>query len=125
MPQLTERTDIYRMVGTYDGGKTTQAVYTRVPCLRVPISSFDQVAAALVARTTGETESFRSEGRSSTDLFLLPDWVNVQIEDELRRGRRTDITGAVVPFRYTVDGVRDYEGLGYQNTVAVFCTITQ
>lgn len=124
MPQLTERTDIWRMVGAYDGGKTMKAVYTRVPCLRVPISSFDKVAAALVARSTGSTESFRSEGRSSTDVFLLPSWVGVQVEDELRRGRRTDITGTVGQYRYTVDGLRDYEGLGYQSTVAVFCTFT-
>jgi hypothetical protein len=125
MPQLTERCDIWRMVGTFEGGKQMEAVYTRVPCLRVPISSFDKVANALVVRNTGNTESFRSEGREATDVFLLPTWVPVQYDDELRRGRRTDITGQVVPYRYTVGGIRDYEGLGYQDTVAVFCAITQ
>ena len=125
MPQLTEQCEVWRMVGQYDGGKQMEAVYTRVPCLRVPISSFDKVAAALVARSTGATESFRSEGRTSTDVFLLPSWLSVQVEDEIRRGRRLDVRGAAVPYRYTVDGVRDYEGLGYQDTVAVFCAATQ
>jgi hypothetical protein len=112
------------MVGAYEQGKTMKAVYTRVPCLRVPVSSFDKVANALMARDTGGSESFRAEGRSSTDVFLVPKWVAVQTDDELRRGRRTDITGTVGPYRYTVDGLRDYEGLGYQSTVAVFCTLT-
>lgn len=124
MPQLTERCDVWRMVGPYDGGKKMQAVFTRVPCVRVPISSFDKVAAALVARSTGGTESFRPEGRSSTDVFLMPLWVSIKSGDEIRRSRRTDVTGAVVPKRYTVDGMRDYEGFGYQDTVAVFCTET-
>lgn len=125
MPQLTELTDIWRMVGTYDGGKQMTAVYTRIPCLRVPISSFDKVAASLVARSTGSTEGFHVEGRESTDIFLLPSWVPIQTEDELRRGRRTQVTGTVAQYRYTVNGIRDYEGLGYQDTVAVFCAVTQ
>lgn len=126
MPQLTERTDVWRMVGRFDGGKTEQPVYTRVPCLRVPISSFDKVTAALVARNTASAgESFRSEDRQSTDVFLLPSWVLVQTDDEFRRGRRTDNTGAAVPYRYTVNGVRDYEQFGYQDVIAVFCTSSQ
>ena len=125
MPQLTERCDIWRMVGTYDGGKSMQAVYTRVPCLRVPISSFDKVAAALAARDTGATEGFHVEGRESTDVFLLPSWLPVKIEDELRRGRFTSVSGAVQQYRYTVDGTRDYETFGYQDVIAVFCTITR
>lgn len=125
MPQLTERTDLWRMVGTYDGGKTMKAVLTQVPCLRVPISSFDKLAAALTARDTTPSESFRSQGRQSTDVFLLPAWVDVREDDELRRGRRTDITGTVVPFRFTVNGVRDYEQFGYQDTRAVFCESTR
>lgn len=127
MPQLTERCDIWRMAGNFDGSKSMQAIYTRTPCLRVPISSFDKVAAALVARSTGSTESFRSEGLSSTDVFLLASWVPVQIGDELRRGRRVDLTGTVQPYRYTVDGLRDSLGLGYgyENLTAVYCTFTQ
>lgn len=122
MPQLTERCDLWRMVGTYDGGKTMQAVYTRLPCLKVPMSSFDKLAGALVAHNSGSTESFRSQARESTDLFLLPAWVAIQTDDEIRRGRRTDITGTVAAYRFTVNGLRDYEGLGYQDTLAVFCT---
>lgn len=125
MPQLTERCDVWRMVGTYEGGKTMQAVYTRVPCLRVPISSFDKLAAALTARDTSPTESFRSQGRQSTDVFLLPAWADIREDDELRRGRRTDITGQVVPYRYKVNGIRDYETFGYQDTRAVFCESTR
>lgn len=125
MPQLTERCDVWRMVGTYDSGKQMKAVYTRVPCLRVPVSSFDKLASALAARSTGSTESFRPEGRESTDLFLLPTTFQVQYDDEIRRGRRTDVTGTVVPYRFTINGIRDYETLGYQNTIAVFCTLTQ
>lgn len=123
--QLTESCDIWRMVGTFDQGKTMTAVYKRVPCLRVPISSFDKVAAALAARNTGMTEGFHVEGRESTDVFLLPSWVAVQSEDELRRGRFTGITGTVQQYRYTVDGARDYETFGYQDVIAVFCTITR
>jgi hypothetical protein len=125
MPQLTERCDVWRMVGTYDAGKTEKPVYTRVPCLKVPMSSFDKVAQSLVGRSSAASESFRSGGRESTDLFLLPSWVPVLTDDELRRGRRVDVTGAVQPYRYTVNGIRDYEGLGYQDTIAVFCTATQ
>lgn len=127
MPQLTERCDIWRMVGTYDGGKQMQAVHTQVPCLRVPISSFDKLAGALAASMRGNipSESFRSEGRESTDVFLIAAWMSVQPDDELRRGRRIDINGNAVPYRYTVGGVRAYEGFGYQDTHAVFCTSTQ
>lgn len=125
MPQLTQLCDVWRMVGQYDGGKQMQAVYTRVPCLRVPISGFDKVAAALVARSTGATESFRPEGRTSTDVIFVPGWMHVQAEDEIRRGRRVDVTGAVVPHRYIVDGARDYEEFGYQDTLVVFCSATQ
>jgi hypothetical protein len=121
--QLTERTDVWRMVGTYDGGKTMQAVLTRVPCLRVPISSFDKLASALSAstRSNSPAEFFRSQGRESTDVFLLPAWVTVKTDDELRRGRRVDINGNAVPYRYTVNGVRTYETFGYQDQLAVFC----
>lgn len=124
MPQLTERTDVWRMVGTYDGGKQMQAVFTRVPCIRIPISSFDKVAAALVARDT-DNESFRPQGRESTDVFLLPRRLLVLTDDELRRGRRTDITGRIQPYRYTVTGIQDYERIGYQDTIAVFCAAIQ
>lgn len=121
--QLTERCDVWRMQGTYDQGRRETLVLSRVPCLRVPVSSFDKVASALVARSTGSSESFRPQDRESTDLFLLPSWAAVQEEDEVRQGRRVDVTGAVQPNRYTVDGVREFTGLGsYQDTIAVFCT---
>jgi tRNA U54 and U55 pseudouridine synthase Pus10 len=123
--QLTERCDVWRFVGAYDGGKALQAVYTRVPCLRVPVSSFDKVATALAARDTGATEGFHVGGRQSTDVFLLPNSYPIQIEDELRRGRRTGITGTVQAYRYQINGIRDYETFGYQDTTAVFCTLTQ
>lgn len=127
MPQLTERCDLWRMVGTDDGGKTMQIVYAHVLCLRVPISSFDKLASALSAATTGTTPSqfYRSEGRQSTDVFLVPSWLPVQTDDELRRGRRTDINGNPVQYRYTVAGIRDYEDFGYQDTNAVFCQSMQ
>jgi len=127
MPQLTEKCDLWRMVGAYDGGKSIQAVYTRVPCLRVPISSFDKVAGALLAstRSTSPSENFRSEARQSTDIFLVPAFVQVIADDELRRGRRVDINGNAVQYRYKVGGIQDYDGLGYQNVIAVFCQSLQ
>ena len=127
MPQLTDRCDIWRMVGQYDAGKQITAVYKTVPCLRVPISGFDRVANALAASTrdSSPSEYFRNEARESTDVFLIPTWVKVLTDDELRRGRRTDINGNAVQYRYTVDGIRDYDGLGYQDTFAVFCTSLQ
>lgn len=123
--QLTERCDVWRMVGAYDGGKAMQAVYTRVPCLRVPISSFDKVAAALAARNTGQSEGFHVAGRESTDVFLLQLGFDIRTEDELRRGRFVDVSGSVQQYRFTVNGVRDYESFGYQNTIAVFCASTR
>lgn len=125
--QLTDRCDVWRMVGTYDQGKTMQAILTRVPCLRVPVSEFDKVANALLAssRSSAPSENFRSGGRESTDVFLLPTWARVFAEDELRRGRYTDINSRVLQYRYIIGGARDYGGLGYQDTTAVFCTLTQ
>lgn len=125
--QLTERTDIWRMVGTYDAGKSMQAVYTQVPCLRVPISSFDKLAGALSSsmRPSMPSEYIRSEGRQATDVFLLPAWVAIQADDELRRGRRTDINGNVVAYRYTVSGIRMFESFAYQDQQAAFCEITE
>lgn len=125
--QLTERTDIWRFVGAYDGGRTQQLVYTQVPCLRVPLSSFDKLAGALSSsmRPSVPSEYFRSEGRQATDVFLLPTWVAVRADDELRRGRRTDINGNVVANRYTVSGIRTFESFAYQDQQAVFCEITE
>lgn len=127
MPQLTDRCELWRFVGQYDASKNLQAVYTRVPCLRVPISSFDRLASAISAssRGTSPSESFRSEARESTDVFLVPNWVRILADDELRRGRRVDINGNAVAYRYTVDGIRDYDGLGYQDALAVFCRSLQ
>lgn len=127
MPQLTEKCDVWRMVGRYDGGKSMSAVYTAVPCLRVPISNFDKVAAALSAATTGSSpsESFQAQGRESTAVFLVPAYLVIQPDDELRRGRRIDINGNAVAYRYTVTGVRDYDGFAYQDTHAVFCRSMQ
>lgn len=123
--QLTELTDIWRMVGSYDAGKTMQAVYTRVPCLRVPISSFDQLAQAMSAASSSSvpSESFTPQGRDSTDVFLLPSWISVQTDDELRRGRRVDINGNAAVYRYTVAGVREFETFAYQDQLAVFCQL--
>lgn len=123
--QLTEKTDLWRMVGTYDGGKAMQAVYTRIPCVRVPISSFDTIAAALSSsmRSGIPSEYFRAEGRDSTDVFILPDWLQVQTDDELRRGRRVDINGTAVAYRYTVAGIRTFESFAYQDQQAAFCQL--
>jgi hypothetical protein len=127
MPQLTERCDVWRMVGVYDQGKTMTAVYTNAPCLRVPISGFSKLAAALSASSTAHSpsERFLIEARQATSVFLIPSWMRLFTDDELRRGRRVDINGNAVPYRYTVNGIRDYEGLGYQDTLAVFCQSLQ
>ncbi|MGH3415434.1 MAG: hypothetical protein ACRDSS_03105 [Actinocrinis sp.] len=121
--QLTQRCDLWRMVGRYDEGKTLQAVYTQLACLRVPISSFDKIAGALLAssRSSAPSENFRPEGRQSTDIFLIAAWVAVQADDELRHGRRVDINGNAVQYRYRVGGVQAFDGLGYQDRLAVFC----
>jgi hypothetical protein len=125
--QLTETCDLWRMVLQPNGGREMSAVLTRVPCLRVPVSTIDKVEAALSAATTNTnpSEYFRSEARQSTDMFLLPDWLQVQTDDELRRGRYTDNNGDIVPYRYSVDGIRTYETFGYQGTICVFCSLLQ
>lgn len=126
MPQLTDRCEVWRFVQA-DGSKPMTAVYTRVPCLRVPVSSFDKVAAALSAATTGTqpSEFTRSEARESTDVFLVPSWITLRTDDELRRGRYTDNNGTVVPYRYSVDGIRAYDSFGYQDTIGVFASLLQ
>lgn len=127
MPQLTELCDIWRMLGAYEGGKEMGAAYTRVPCLRVPLSTFDKLAASLSAATTGTSPSeyFRSQARQATAVFLIPAWVGVQEDDELRYGRRIDVSGAVQPYSYTVVGIRDYDGIAYQDAKALFCQRNQ
>jgi hypothetical protein len=121
--QLTgkSRLAVWRFVQA-GSAKTMSAVYTSLPYVRVPISTFDQVVASLSSATTDTQPSdyWRSEGRDSTSIFLLPDWANVRTDDELRYGRYTDNNGDLVQYRYSVDGVRTYEGFGYQDTIAVF-----
>lgn len=126
MPQLTERCDIWRFVQG-DETKPMTRVFTALPCLRVPVSSFDKVAAALSAATTDTqpSEFFRSESRESTDLFLVPTWANIRADDEIRRGRYTDNNGDPVQYRYSVDGIRTYESFAYQDTKAVFAALLQ
>lgn len=127
MPQLTETCAIYRMALQENGTKTLTAVYARLPCLRVPVSKFDVIAAPLSAATTTSppSEFFRSEGRQSTDLFLVPAWVTVLPDDELQRGRFTNNDGQVVPYRYTVSGMQTFETLAYQDTLALYTYLTQ
>lgn len=122
--QLTEQCDVWRMVLQPGGGRMMSAVFTRVPCLRVPVSGFDKVAAALSNANTASapSEFMHSEARESTDVFLVPDWLPLRTDDELRRGRYTDNNGTVVPHRYSVDGMRNYESFAYQDTKAVFCS---
>lgn len=125
MPQLTERCDLWRFQAQEDGTDEMALVLAAVPCLRVPISSTDKIASALSAPTTDSAPSayMHSEGRESTDLFLLPNWLEVRPDDELHRGRYTDNSGDVVPFRYTVDGIRNYETFAYQQTICVFASL--
>lgn len=126
--QLTERCDIWRMVGQYDGGKKITAVYTRLPCLRVPISRFDKISTPFTVGgllSGPSSEHFRPAGRTSTDVFLFPRWVTIRYDDELRRGRRTDNAGNVGPYRYTVDGVLDFEMQGYHDVQYAFASLTQ
>jgi hypothetical protein len=120
------------MLGTYEEGKTMGAAYTRIPCLRVPISSFDEISSPLSSSTgtiqadrgtfpSPPSEYFHPEARQATAVFLVPQYVALLSEDELRHGRRTDITGTVQPYRYTVSGIQDYDTFAYQNIRLVFC----
>lgn len=121
--QLTERCDIWGWVGEFDGSKQIKMLYEQIECLRVPISEMDKVAAALSTAMTNSTptEYFRSQARQATALFLVPTWVNVREDNELRYGRRLDLTGAVQQHRYTVSGIRTYGTFGYQDNQALFC----
>jgi hypothetical protein len=125
MPQLTDTCEVWRLVLQENGKKQKQAILTRLACLKVPISKMDVVASPLSAAltTTIESEYMHSEARASTDVFLLPDWVQVRPDDEIRRGRRTNNAGTLVAFTYNVDGIQDHGLFGYQNTIAVFCTL--
>ena len=69
--QLTERCDIWRMLGTHDGGKQMGAAYTRIPCLRVPISTFDQISSALSA-PTGSIQPDRGQFPSPPSEYFHP-----------------------------------------------------
>lgn len=125
--QLTELCEIWRLVGDYESGREMSAALTRVPCLRVPVSEFDKIAASLSASSSGHDPSqfFRSQARQATALFLVPTWVQVYEDDELRHGRRLATDQTVQPYRYTVVGIRDYGGVAYQDATALFCQRNQ
>lgn len=126
--QLTDTCDIWRLVlqtsGANSGKKVKQAVYTRVPCLRVPISKFDVIASPLSTANTSSvpSEFMHSEARVSTDVFLVPVGTGVRLDDEIRRGRYINNAGQLTAYIYTVDGIQDHDGFGYQHTLTVFCT---
>jgi hypothetical protein len=121
--QLTDQCDIWRLTLQENGTKQKQAILTRLPCLRVPISKFDVLAAPLSAANTNSvpSEFMHSEARGSTDVFLLPDWAVVRPDDELRHGRYTNNAGTLVAFIYTVSGIQTYGTFGYQDKIIVFC----
>lgn len=97
MPQLTGRCDLWRMVLQPSGQKLMVGYQTRVPCLRVAISGLDSLPAF---------------ARESTDVFILPTWLAVREDDEIRLGRRVDADGNPSQYRYTIDGVRRFDQFG-------------
>jgi hypothetical protein len=126
--QLTDQCDLWRLVlqttGENNGKKLKQAILTAVPCLRVPISKFDVIASPLSAANTNSVPSqfMHSEARASTDVFLMPQYVEIRPDDELHRGRYTNNAGQLVAFIYTVNGIQTYDTFAYQDKIIVFCT---
>lgn len=93
MIALPERCAIYRLVP--GGSGEMQKVYGGVPCLIQPVSSYERVP---------------EYARSSTHVAFLPRRMTrlVFTQDQLRTGRRSDRSGAVDAFIFTVSGVRSY-----------------
>lgn len=107
MIRLTERCEVWR-ISSSGPRRSVTVIYANVPCLRVPISSFDGMP---------------DYARRSTHVVFVPRTHArlLRTEDELRTGRRVNNAGQVVAHRYGVDGIRDYRSLGVLHT-EVYCT---
>lgn len=91
---LPQRCEVWRWILKPAGGRSLRPWRSNVSCLIEPISNFDRVPAF---------------ARESTHLVLLPTWLaDLNPEDEIRTGRRTDASGAVSAIRYHVDGLRPF-----------------
>lgn len=123
MPQLTQKIDVWRMVGVYDQGKTMGPVLKQIPALRIAISRFDTIQRGLSAQMTAtRAEFFRPEGSEATDLFLVPTYLTGLLfyDDEIRWGRTVTNQGTVVQHRFTVRGVQEFKEFGYTDSLHLY-----
>jgi hypothetical protein len=94
---LTEVAGVYRSLPVPAKGANVRdkiQAYPTIPCLIVPVSSFDRVQAY---------------GLESTHVVWVPQWLELLKEDEVRTGRRTDpVSQAVSPYVYVVNGRRKF-----------------
>lgn len=64
-----------------------------IPCLVVPVSSFDRTV---------------STALESTHIVWVPRWLDILKGDELRTGRRSDDFGDKLTYTYVVNGRRRF-----------------
>lgn len=98
MLPFTDRAAIFREQAQPSKGPNVRVktqLYPNVPCLIVPVSSFDRMNAY---------------GLESTHVVWVPRWLTLLKEDEVRVGRRTEpVTGTVTPIVYVVNGRRMFK----------------
>lgn len=96
MLTFTDRATIYRSVASTSRGpraRSEKPIYTNVPCLVVPISTFDRAV---------------NFARESTHVAWVPRWLELLREDELRVGRRTDDFGDKLLYGFVINGTRRF-----------------
>jgi hypothetical protein len=96
---LNKRADVWRRVGTIGSFADTE-VYNQIPCAFVPISKLDH------------TQPYNFE---ATHIILVPYWLFLRKEDELRYSRRPlDDYSDVQPVVFVLNGRTPYSQGGNQ-----------
>lgn len=105
---LVERADVYRTVAQPAKGphvRGEQRILQGIPCLIMPMSSFDRQQAYSL---------------EATHVAWFPKWCELLKEDEIRHGHRTDPFGDQLTYTYVVNGRRRFV-IGLQHR-AYYCT---
>lgn len=107
-PVLTRTGQLWRKVPTNGPGQLGEAMTMLVPALAfevVPVSRFD---------------SQQPYTLEATHILWVPRWQELRKEDEVRYGEWTNSLGVTQPFRYVVNGKRQFR-TGFRQT-AYYCT---
>lgn len=108
MLPLTERADVYRTVAQPAKGTNVRAntrILQGIPCLIVPMSSFDRQQAYSL---------------EATHVAWFPRWCELRKEDQIRSGHRSDSFSDDLTYVYVVNGLRRFR-IGLQHR-AYYCT---